>query len=89
MPDNPAPTTVMAVCNTIHQALEEVPTLDWALAALVHALQLPRGAGLALFALGRTIGLIGHAIEQYHDGRLIRPRATYTGLPPRATEANR
>jgi citrate synthase len=89
MPDNPAPTTVMAVCNTIHQVLEEVPTLDWALAALVHALQLPRGAGLALFALGRTIGLIGHAIEQYHDGKLIRPRATYTGLPPRETEANR
>ena len=89
MPDNPAPTTVMTVCHTIHQALEEVPTLDWALAALVHALQLPRGAGLALFALGRTIGLIGHAIEQYHDGKLIRPRATYTGLPPRETEENR
>lgn len=89
MPDSPAPTTVMAVCNTIHQALEEVPTIDWALAAMVHALQLPRGAGLALFALGRTIGLIGHAIEQYHDGQLIRPRATYTGFPPRDPEENR
>jgi citrate synthase len=38
---------------------------------------------LALFALGRTIGWIGHASEQYGTGQLIRPRARYTGLPVR------
>ena len=32
-----------------------------------------------LFAIGRTIGWIGHAIEQYATGQLIRPRAKYVG----------
>jgi len=33
-----------------------------------------------LFAIGRTIGWIGHAIEQYQTDHLIRPRAKYVGL---------
>ena len=33
-------------------------------------------------ALGRAIGWIGHAIEEYQADTLIRPRARYTGLPP-------
>jgi citrate synthase len=40
---------------------------------------------MALFALGRTIGWIVHAIEQYGDAQLIRPRARYIGPIP--TEA--
>ena len=36
-----------------------------------------------LFALGRTIGWIGHAIEQYQIDRIIRPRARYVGVPPK------
>ena len=39
-------------------------------------------SGLTLFALGRTIGWIGHAIEQYRTGALIRPRAKYVGALP-------
>jgi citrate synthase len=38
-----------------------------------------------LFAIGRTIGWIGHAIEQYTNGQLIRPRAKYVGIVPEAT----
>jgi citrate synthase len=45
-------------------------------------LRLPAGAPLMLFALGRTIGWLGHAIEQYGIGQLIRPRAAYVGPPP-------
>ncbi len=41
--------------------------------------RLPPGAGLALFAIGRTVGWIAHALEQHQDGRLIRPRAAYVG----------
>jgi citrate synthase len=37
-----------------------------------------------LFALGRTIGWIGHAIEQYQENRMIRPRARYVGESPRS-----
>lgn len=68
------------------QAAEELntrPTIDFALAALSGVLGLPPGGMLALFALGRTAGWIAHAIEEYMENRLIRPRARYTGpLPP-------
>ena len=62
--------------------LNEAPTLDTALVVLGRALSLPQHSPLALFALGRTVGWIGHAIEQYALDRLIRPRARYTGLYP-------
>jgi citrate synthase len=39
-----------------------------------------------LFRLGRLVGWIAHAIEQYHDRPLIRLRAAYTGdLPANLT----
>jgi citrate synthase len=60
----------------------EHPTLDFALVTLGHALGLPAESPLALFALGRTMGWIAHAIEQYAEDRLIRPRARYTGIKP-------
>jgi hypothetical protein len=49
---------------------------------LAQALNLPPGGAITLFALGRTIGWIGHAIEQYQLERLIRPRAKYVGRQP-------
>jgi len=45
-------------------------------------LKLPDGATLTLFALGRTIGWIGHAMEQYALDEMIRPRARYVGVMP-------
>jgi citrate synthase len=62
--------------------LREKPTLDFALVALARVLSLPRGAALAVFAIGRTIGWIAHAIEQYEQGTMIRPRAKYVGPAP-------
>ncbi len=53
------------------------PTIDVALAMLESSLPLPPGSGLALFATGRTVGWIAHALEQRADKRLIRPRADY------------
>ena len=60
----------------------EQPNLDFSLAALSRVLRLPDGAPLMLFAIGRTVGWIGHALEQYATGQLIRPRAKYVGVPP-------
>jgi citrate synthase len=62
----------------------EQPTLDLALAVIEQAFEMPRGAGLALFALGRSAGWIAHALEQYATSELIRPRATYVGVLPGA-----
>ena len=58
------------------------PNIDFALAGAATALALPRNAALAIFILGRTVGWIAHAIEQYESGILIRPRARYIGPRP-------
>ena len=62
--------------------VREKPNVDFALAAVAHVLGLPAGSPLMLFAIGRTIGWIGHAIEQYATDQLIRPRAKYVGVAP-------
>ena len=49
---------------------------------VARSLELPRGAAIALFAIGRTIGWIAHAIEQYGQATMIRPRAKYVGPKP-------
>ena len=74
-------TTLAAVGQSVTR---EQPNLDFALAAVARVLALPAGSGITLFALGRTIGWIGHAIEQYATEQMIRPRARYVGRPPNA-----
>ena len=59
----------------------EHPNVDFALTAVARVLNLPPGSPLVLFAIGRSVGWIGHAIEQYATGQLIRPRAKYVGVP--------
>jgi len=58
------------------------PNVDFAVVTLCRVLGLPAGAPLTLLALGRTAGWIAHALEQYDEGRTIRPRARYAGAPP-------
>ena len=36
---------------------------------------------LALFAIGRCVGWLAHALEQAGSGQMIRPRARYVGVP--------
>jgi citrate synthase len=62
----------------------ERPNLDFALVGVERVLRLPPGSALTLFAIGRAIGWIGHAIEQYAIAQLIRPRAKYVGPMPAA-----
>jgi citrate synthase len=70
------------VVEEVQELLGEAPTIDFALATLAQALELPAGSALTVFAIGRSVGWIGHALEQYADGRLIRPRANYVGPMP-------
>ena len=78
----------MDVADEAASATGDKPNLDFALAALARVLHLPSGSPLTLFAIGRTFGWIGHAIEQYATGQLIRPRAKYVGILPRPSLMN-
>jgi citrate synthase len=70
------------VPERIAEATGEFVNIDYALAVLVHALRMPAGSELALFAMARTVGWIAHASEQLQHGKLIRPRARYVGPGP-------
>lgn len=70
------------LASEVAEVLEEQPTVDFALVALRRALGLTEGTALTLFALGRTMGWIGHCIEQYALDSIIRPRASYIGEKP-------
>ena len=73
---------VLEVADTAASLTGERPNLDYSLAAVARVLRLPTGSPLTIFAIGRTIGWIGHAIEQYATAQLIRPRAKYVGAMP-------
>ncbi len=72
---------IAAIAVAAMQLTGEYPNVDFALGATTAALGLPVGAALDLFVVGRSVGWIAHAIEQYDSGVLIRPRAVYTGRP--------
>jgi citrate synthase len=73
---------VMEFVEAAASTTGEHPNVDFGLAAVGRVLKLPLGSPLILFAVGRSVGWIGHAIEQYATGQLIRPRAKYVGVPP-------
>ena len=76
---------VLEVADAAAALTRERPNLDFALVAIARVLRLPAGSPLTIFAIGRTIGWIGHALEQYATGQLIRPRAKYVGAVPTTT----
>jgi len=73
---------VAAATSAAKELTGQHPNVDFALGAAVRTLGLPEGSALALFVVGRTVGWIAHAIEQYESGILIRPRARYIGPRP-------
>jgi citrate synthase len=84
LPKGKTATFARDVAAAADAVIGEAPTVDFALVALTRALGLPSGSALTLFAIGRTIGWIGHAIEQYEANAIIRPRAKYVGATPAA-----
>jgi citrate synthase len=58
--------------------------VDFFSAVVYDALGIPPDFCTSIFAVGRVAGWCAHALEQYVDNRLIRPRADYVGVAPRA-----
>ena len=82
LPKSAELTFARSLATSVDSVLGEKPNLDFALVTVERALDLPRGSALSLFAIGRTIGWIAHAIEQYGQDAMIRPRAKYVGPKP-------
>ncbi len=57
--------------------------VDFFSAVVYDALGIPPDFCTSIFAVGRVAGWCAHAMEQYADNRLIRPRADYVGPEPR------
>jgi citrate synthase len=62
------------------------PNLDFYQTVCTRMLGFPLGSPAAIFAVGRAAGWIAHALEQYENNRLIRPRMRYRGVPLRHWE---
>src|SRR5438552_2081429 len=61
--------------------------VDFFSAVVYDALGIPADLCTSIFAIGRVAGWCAHAMEQYADNRLIRPRADYIGVAPRRLAA--
>ena len=85
--DTPVVRLADAATSAVRATLALEPNIDFVLVVLARLFELPAGAPLALFALGRTVGWVAHAIEQYQTQQLIRPRARYVGPTPGDTES--
>jgi citrate synthase len=76
------------VAERVHEAVRARTSLpvnvDFFSAVVYHALGIPADFCTSIFAVGRVAGWCAHALEQYADNRLIRPRAEYVGPAPRA-----
>lgn len=73
------PPLYAALAEAGEELLGEPANLDFSLAALAAAYDLPDDAPMVIFALARTVGWLAHAMEQVVSGDLIRPRAHYAG----------
>lgn len=75
--------TAVKVYEAMHHDTTLPVNVDFFSAVVYHALGIQIDLCTSIFASARISGWCAHAMEQYHD-RLIRPRAHYTGPPPRA-----
>lgn len=56
---------VEAIVEAASDLLDELPTLDFALAAVSTALRLPGDSALTILCIGRSIGWIADAVQEY------------------------
>jgi len=79
------------VAERVYEAMRARTSLpvnvDFFSAVVYDALGIPPDFCTSIFAVGRVAGWCAHALEQFADNRLIRPRADYIGPAPRLVAA--
>ena len=78
-PGSPQLAVALAVTDEARRRALPEPNIEFALAVLAGVAGMIRGAGEAIFAVGRTAGWLAHALEEYERNIPIRPRGIYTG----------
>ncbi len=81
-PDAPVVILARSIQDTVFRLRGEHPKMEFALAIFRRHFGLPPSSTLGIFALGRIIGWIGYAIQQYRSKQTIQPRIRYTGPAP-------
>ena len=67
--------------NTVMAQKHLNPNVDFYSASTYYSLGIPVDLFTPIFAVSRMSGWTAHVLEQYHNNRLIRPRAEYKGKP--------
>jgi citrate synthase len=74
------------ISNAIQQYAKQAKNLnanvDFFSASTYYSLGIPVDLFTPIFAVSRMSGWTAHILEQYHNNRLIRPRAEYKGEEP-------
>jgi len=81
-PDSEALAAAREVTDAAFELTGERPNLEFGLVTLAGIMRAPAGTALTIMALGRMVGWVAHALEEYSRDELIRPRARYVGPPP-------
>jgi len=67
--------------ETVKEIKRLDPNVDFYSASTYYSLGIPIDLFTPVFAVSRMSGWTAHVLEQYHNNRLIRPRAEYKGNP--------
>jgi len=65
--------------ETVKEEKKLNPNVDFYSASAYYSLGIPIDIYTPIFAVSRMSGWTAHVLEQYHNNRLIRPRAEYKG----------
>jgi len=63
----------------MHEKKGMYPNVDFYSASTYYLMGIPLDLFTPIFAVSRISGWTGHILEQYHNNKLIRPRAEYIG----------
>jgi citrate synthase len=75
----------VAIMDVMAEEKGLYPNVDFFSASVYGTLDIPTDLFTPVFAMARITGWTAHLLEQWHDNRLIRPRAAYVGPRDRTT----